>query len=89
MTNAMDDLVSELRAAHAKGRDAMGLALLARNRLGTRFGAVPFMASFRLAFGIPLPVLQRAQAWERLGLGSVHISDAEFMSLLSPWLTPA
>jgi hypothetical protein len=85
--NEMETLVSELKAAHADGKDAIQLALLARDKLGAGFRAVPFIASFRLAFDIPLPVLQRAQAWERFGLGSVHISDEEFTSLLSPWLT--
>ncbi|MFE4547750.1 hypothetical protein [Streptomyces sp. NPDC056785] len=83
----MDLLVGELKAAHADGKGAIELALLAREKLGGGFRAVPFIASFRLAFGIPLSVLQRAQAWERFGLGSVHISEEEFTSLLSPWLT--
>ncbi|MFF4691790.1 hypothetical protein [Streptomyces sp. NPDC001307] len=85
--NEMETLVSELKAAHADGKDAIELALLARDKLGAGFRAVPFIASFRLAFDIPLTVLQRAQAWERFGLGSVHISDEAFTSLLSPWLT--
>ena len=85
----LEEVAGELRAAHADGKDAIELALLAKKRLGAGFRAVPFIASFRLAFDIPLPVLQRAQAWERFGLGSVHISDEEFTNLLSPWLTHA
>ncbi|MFG2635120.1 hypothetical protein ACGFX8_14590 [Streptomyces sp. NPDC048362] len=49
--------------------------------------AISFITAFRLAFEIPLPVLQRAQAWERFGFGRIHISDEEFSGLVSPWLT--
>ncbi|WP_158715568.1 hypothetical protein [Streptomyces sp. NRRL S-481] len=86
----MDDLektAAELRAAHAEGRGAVELALLSRDRMGSAFGVISFIAAFRMAFDVPLPVLQRAQAWERFGWGGVQISDEEFSALLSPWLT--
>ncbi|MEU5598648.1 hypothetical protein [Streptomyces sp. NPDC020298] len=65
-------VVDELKAAHADGKDAVELALLANDKLGSAFGAISFIASFRLAFDIPLPVLQRAQAWERPHLTMAH-----------------
>ncbi|TLS45866.1 hypothetical protein FE633_11945 [Streptomyces montanus] len=82
----MKEIAGELRAAHAEGKDAVELALISREKLGPAFGVISFIASFRLAFNIPLPVLQRAQAWERFGWGGVQISDEEFSAILSPWL---
>lgn len=79
-------LAGELKAAHAEGKDAVELALLSREKLGTSFGVISFISVFRLAFSIPLPVLQRAQAWQRFGWGSTAISDEEFSALLYPWL---
>ena len=83
----LEKIVDELRVAHGEGRDAVELALLSRDKLGSAFGTISFIASFRLAFNIPLSVLQRAQAWEGFGWGSVQISDEEFSAVLSPWLT--
>ncbi|MFD9967172.1 hypothetical protein [Streptomyces sp. NPDC059017] len=82
----MEEIARELRAAHAEGEGAVELALLSREKLGSGFGVISFIASFRLAFNIPLPVLQRAQAWEGFGWGGVQISDEEFAAILSPWL---
>ncbi|MFB8756302.1 hypothetical protein [Streptomyces nigra] len=82
----LEAVASDLREAHAEGRGAMELALLSREKLGEEFGVISFIASFRLAFGIPLPVLQRAQAWHRFAWGGVALSDEEFSGLLSPWL---
>ncbi|KOX32445.1 hypothetical protein [Streptomyces sp. NRRL F-6491] len=85
----MDDLertADGLRAARAEGKDAVELALFSREKLGPAFGVISFIAVFRTAFDIPLPVLQRAQAWEGFGWGSARISDEEFSALLSPWL---
>ncbi|MDI9831101.1 hypothetical protein [Streptomyces sp. KAU_LT] len=82
----LEAVADDLRAAQAEGRGAIELALLARERLGEEFGVISFIASFRLAFGVPLPVLQRAQAWQRFDWGGVAISDEEFSSLLAPWL---
>ncbi|MFI2644169.1 hypothetical protein [Streptomyces sp. NPDC018610] len=87
--NELDIVVDELKAAHVDGKGAVEIALLAKEKLGSGFGAISFITCFRLAFGIPLPVLQRAQAWERFGWGNVHISDEEFDGLITPWLTPA
>ncbi|MFC8567551.1 hypothetical protein ACFUIW_17515 [Streptomyces sp. NPDC057245] len=84
--NDLETSVRELRATAAAGMNAVELALLSREKLGPAFGAVSFVAVFRQAFGIPLPVLQRAQAWERFGWGDTHISDEEFCALLSPWM---
>ncbi|MFK4109374.1 hypothetical protein [Streptomyces sp. NPDC002176] len=64
----------------------MELALLAKDELGAGFGVISFIAVFRSAFDIPLPVLQRAQAWEGFGGGGVHLSDEEFSTVLSPWI---
>ncbi|MCX4548203.1 hypothetical protein OG204_25995 [Streptomyces sp. NBC_01387] len=83
----LEKISDELKAAHAEGKNPIELALLSRGRLGSAFGTISFIACFRRAFGIPLPVLQRAQAWERFGWGEVHITDEEFSALLSPWLT--
>jgi hypothetical protein len=69
-----------------RGTDAVELATFAREKLGTTFGAISFIGAFRLAFGIPLPVLQRAQARQRFSRGGAEISDEEFSALLSPWL---
>ncbi|GGK85902.1 hypothetical protein [Streptomyces flaveus] len=82
----LEEIAGELRAAHAEGKDARGLALLSREKLGAAFGVISFIASFRLAFSIPLPVLQRAQAWQGFGWGGAEISDEEFSVILSPWL---
>ncbi|MET9295669.1 hypothetical protein [Streptomyces sp. NPDC003077] len=82
----MDQVVSALKAARAEGKGAMELASISREELGPAFGAISFIASFRLAFGIPLPVLQRAHAWRGFGWGGVQISDEEFVAILSPWL---
>lgn len=82
----LEKIAGELRAAHSEGKDAVELALLAREKLGATFGVISFIASFRLAFNIPLPVLQRAQAWQRFGWGGTSISDEEFSATLSPWL---
>jgi hypothetical protein len=83
----VEKTAAELRAAHAEGKGAVELALLSRDKLGSAFGVISFIAAFRTAFDVPLPVLQRAQAWERFGWGGVQISDQEFSALLSPWLT--
>lgn len=82
----MEEVARELRAAHVEGKGAVELALLSREKLGAGFGIISFIASFRIAFNIPLPVLQRAQAWEGFGWGGVHISNEEFAAILSPWL---
>ncbi|WP_217165267.1 hypothetical protein [Streptomyces sp. AC512_CC834] len=83
----LEKIAGELQAAHAEGMDAMELALLSRERMGATFGVISFIAVFRHAFDIPLPVLQRAQAWERFDWGDKHITDEEFCAVLSPWLT--
>jgi hypothetical protein len=85
MTNP-EKIAEELRAAHTEGKNTVELALLCREKLGAEFGVISFIASFRLAFGIPLPVLQDAQAWQQFGWGSKRISDEEFSAVLSPWL---
>ncbi|MFB7085778.1 hypothetical protein [Streptomyces sp. NPDC056296] len=85
--NELEKIAGELQAAHAEGMDAVELALLSREKMGATFGVISFVAAFRHAFGIPLPVLQRAQAWERFGWGDTHITDEEFRAALSPWLT--
>ncbi|MFD8979462.1 hypothetical protein [Streptomyces sp. NPDC059564] len=82
----MEEVAGELQTAHADGKNVVDLALLSKDRLGPAFGVISFIASFHLAFNIPLPVLQQAQAWERFGWGGVQISDQEFSALLSPWL---
>lgn len=81
----MNDVVRALRSARAEGQSAIEVALLSREKLGTGFGVISFVASFRLAFAVPLPVLQRAQAWDGFGWGGVPVSDEEFTSLLAPW----
>ncbi|WP_328413606.1 hypothetical protein OG542_23860 [Streptomyces violaceus] len=83
----LEKLAGEMKVAHTEGKDAVELALLAREKLGAAFGVISFISVFRLAFSIPLPVLQRAQAWQRFGWGGAAISDEEFSALLSPWLT--
>ncbi|WP_345963503.1 hypothetical protein ABDE16_25180 [Streptomyces sp. BRB040] len=83
----LEKIASDLQAAHAEGMGAVELALLSREKMGTAFGVISFIAVFRQAFGIPLPILQRAQAWERFGWGDTHITDEEFRAVLSPWLT--
>ncbi|NEC85156.1 hypothetical protein [Streptomyces sp. SID12501] len=83
----LENIAAELRVAHSEGKGAVELALLSREKLGSAFGAISFIAVFRIAFDVPLPVLQRAQAWGRFGGGGVQISDQEFSALLSPWLT--
>ncbi|MEU3350304.1 hypothetical protein [Streptomyces sp. NPDC037389] len=83
---SLEETVRKLREARAEGADAIGLALLSREKLGSNFGVISFIASFRLAFDIPLSVLQRAQAWKGFGWGGVQISDEEFTSVLSPWI---
>ncbi|MEU9150045.1 hypothetical protein AB0D59_05765 [Streptomyces sp. NPDC048417] len=82
----IEKVAEELKAAQSAGQDSVELALLARERLGAGFGAIAFIACFRLAFHIPVTVLQRAQAWHRFGWGAGNISDEEFSTLLSPWL---
>ena len=83
----LEETAGELQAAHSSGKNAVELALLSREKLGAAFGVISFIASFRLAFEIPLPVLQRAQAWQGFGWGGTSISDEEFSAILSPWLT--
>ncbi|MFF0010620.1 hypothetical protein [Streptomyces sp. NPDC005374] len=86
----MDNLkkiADELKKAHSEGKNAVELALLSREKLGAGFGAISFIASFRLAFDIPLPVLQQAQAWQQFGWGGRQMSDEEFSAILTPWLT--
>lgn len=82
----LEGTVSELRAARAEGKNAVELALLSMEKLGAGFGVISFIASFRLAFDIPLSVLQRAQAWEGFGWGGMQISDEEFSAIISPWI---
>ncbi|MET9526151.1 hypothetical protein [Streptomyces coeruleorubidus] len=82
----LEKVADELRAARAEGKDAVELALLTREKLGAAFGVISFIASFRLAFDVPLPVLQRAQSWQRFGWGGASISDEEFAAILAPWL---
>jgi hypothetical protein len=84
--STFEETVEELRAAREGGLDAVELALLSRDRLGTQFNVISFIASFRMAFGIPLQELQRAQAWHRFEWGDKRISDEEFRSVLDPWL---
>jgi hypothetical protein len=84
--NDLEEIAQELSAAHRGGKDAVELALLAREKLGPKFGVISFIAVFRLAFDIPLPVLQRAQAWEGFSWGGTQISNDEFTEILSPWL---
>ncbi|MGI5199033.1 hypothetical protein ACQEVY_36280 [Streptomyces sp. CA-288835] len=83
----LEKIAGELRAAHDEGKDAVELALLSREKLGETFGVISFTASFHLAFHVPLPVLQRAHAWQRFGWGRTSISDEEISAILSPWLT--
>jgi hypothetical protein len=82
----LEAVAGQLKVAHAEGKNAVELALLTREKMGAGFGAISFIACFRLAFNIPLPVLQRGQAWQQFGWGGVHISDEEFSTILSPWL---
>ncbi|WHM38503.1 hypothetical protein [Streptomyces sp. BPTC-684] len=82
----MEEIARELKKAHAEGKGVVELALLSREKLGSGFGVISFIASFRLAFDIPLPVLQRAQAWEGFGWGGLQITDEEFTAVLLPWL---
>ncbi|MFB7354222.1 hypothetical protein [Streptomyces gardneri] len=83
----LEKVADELRVAHAEGKGAVELALLSMDKLGPAFGVISFIAVFRMAFDVPIHVLQRAQAWERFGGGGVQISDQEFSALLSPRLT--
>jgi hypothetical protein len=83
----LEKIAGELKMAHEEGKDAVKLALLSREKLGEAFGVISFITSFRLAFHVPLPVLQRAHAWQRFGWGSTSISDEEFSAILSPWFT--
>ncbi|MFD6425316.1 hypothetical protein [Streptomyces sp. NPDC060198] len=86
----MADMVSvaeKLKAANTGRKDAVEPASSARQERGPGFGAVSFIACFRLAFGIPPPALQRAQAWEGFGWGDRHICDEEFTALLARWRT--
>ncbi|WP_328721871.1 hypothetical protein OHT52_21840 [Streptomyces sp. NBC_00247] len=82
----IESTAEKLKASHAGGAGAVEVASIAREELGPGFGAMAFIACFRLAFAVPLPVLQRAQAWEGFGWGDRHISDEEFTALLAPWL---
>ncbi|WP_306330009.1 hypothetical protein [Streptomyces venezuelae] len=83
----LESVADGLRAARAEGRSATELALRCRTELGSAFGVISFIAVFRSAFDVPLPVLQRAQAWQGFGWGAEQISDEEFSDLLAPWLT--
>lgn len=83
---SFEEIASELQAARSEGKNAIELALLSREKLGSQFGVIAFIAVFRLAFDIPLHILQRAQAWEGFDWGEVRISDNEFTSALSPWI---
>lgn len=82
----LEEIANELRKAHSEGKNAMELASLSREKLGTGFGVISFIAVFRIAFDIPLPVLQDAQAWHRFDWGDGGISDEEFSTVLAPWL---
>ncbi|MFE0374763.1 hypothetical protein ACFW1M_04065 [Streptomyces inhibens] len=85
-----DPLYDEVAAKLKEGRDAgMGvteLAILAQSELGSHFGALPFIATFKIAFGIPVEVLHRAHAWEGFNLGGSGISDTELEGLLKNWI---
>ncbi|UWS73477.1 hypothetical protein [Streptomyces noursei] len=81
-----ESVAADLKVARGEGAGALELARLAKGRLGVRFGALSFIATFKMAFGIPVEVLHRAHAWEGFNLGQVGISDAEFESLLSDWI---
>ncbi|MBC3988909.1 hypothetical protein H8N00_08440 [Streptomyces sp. AC563] len=76
-----------LREQRKAGSDALSLAKTAQVGMGSRFGSVAFIAVFRMAFGVPLDVLQRAQAWHGFDFGGYMISDAEFTELLRPWIS--
>ncbi|WP_438488268.1 hypothetical protein [Streptomyces sp. S186] len=81
----MDSVVAELQSARERGAGAIEAAQLARDLLQNGFGVISFVAAFGKAFGIPLSVLQRAQAWQGFGWGGIAISDEEFEKILSPW----
>ncbi|MCX4231784.1 hypothetical protein [Streptomyces ortus] len=82
----LEGIASELQRAHLEGKDAVELANLCREKLGSGFGVISFIATFRIAFDIPLPALQRAQAWHGFEFGEGRISDDEFSTILAPWL---
>ncbi|MBR8642075.1 hypothetical protein KEF29_28990 [Streptomyces tuirus] len=83
----LEKIADDLRMAQADGKDAVELAGLAREKLGTAFGVISFISVFRLAFDVPLPVLQHVQAWQGFGWGGATISDEDLSARLSPWLS--
>ncbi|WP_274913546.1 hypothetical protein [Streptomyces sp. WZ-12] len=84
----MDSVAAELRSARERGAGAIETAQLARDLLQNGFGVISFVAAFHKAFGIPLNILQKAQAWQGFGWGGLAISDEDFEKTLSPWFTP-
>ncbi|MGW6455930.1 hypothetical protein ACWF94_08365 [Streptomyces sp. NPDC055078] len=78
--------IEQLQEGGRNGLEAIDLGNLARTSLGPSFGAISFIAVFRGAFGIPLNVLQQAQAWNGFDLGGHMIPDEEFSDILSDWL---
>ncbi|RKT54519.1 hypothetical protein [Saccharothrix australiensis] len=79
-------VVELLRAGGRDGLGAVALAGLAREHLGDAFDTVTFLASFRMAFGVPFETMRAATAWRGHHPGPHALSDAEFERLLAPWL---
>lgn len=82
----IEEVAAELKAANMKGVNVVELATRCKEMLGSGFGVISFIASFNLAFGVPLQVLQQAQAWEGFGWGDLTISDSDFRDMLNPWI---
>ncbi|GAA4675236.1 hypothetical protein GCM10023324_30850 [Streptomyces youssoufiensis] len=87
MEGNFPEIARHLREQKAAGADALRLARVAQESIGAGFGPIAFIVVFRMAFGVPLDVLQRAQAWEGFDFGGCMITDAELTDLLRPWIS--
>lgn len=75
-----------LKEGRSRGLSAVELAELCCNHPQVEPMSVLFMASFKIAFGVPLTVMQQAASWERYYSGEESLSDDEFNQLLSKWI---
>ncbi len=79
-----NEIIERLQGAGA-GRSATELAEILDHLTGGGLSQGTLITYFKRAFPrVPLPVLQDAAMWSRVGGGSM--SDAQLDELLRPWL---
>lgn len=75
-----------LKEGRDRGLSAAELAELCCDQPAVEYISASFMMSFRLAFGVPLPVLLKTAKWGRYYAGRNLAADEEINRLLSEWI---